>query len=162
MGLLIVDKQTGRIHSHRVQAVGNVPPLTLETCFPPWERATIRERYEAYETSCNYSTQEARENLRVVAGQVYHKPTVTLKGQAEATEGEPYSLTIAVTDALPGEEFAEVRIEVGGVEQSIPLVDNQAVVPLIFELAGEYKVSVVDDRFRPVPAVTVEVLEVIE
>jgi hypothetical protein len=159
MGLLIVDKATGQIHSHRVPAIGNVPPLTFENCFPPWERDAVHERYVAYSTPYNYSTQEARDNLRVVAGQVCHKPTVTLKGQAQAKEGEPYLLTVVVIDTLPAEEFAEVRIEVAGVKQSIPLVDNQAEVPLVFELAGEYKIKIVDDRFRPVPPLTVLVLE---
>jgi hypothetical protein len=70
VGLLVVDKIMGKIYSHRVQAIGNVPPLTLENCFPPWERATIRERYEAYETPFNYSTQEAKDNLRIVAGRI--------------------------------------------------------------------------------------------
>jgi hypothetical protein len=161
MGLLIVDKSTGKIHSHRIPAIGNTPPLTLETCFPPLERATVRERYEAYETPFNYSTHEARENLRVVAGQVYHKPAAILKGEPEAKEGEPYSLAITIGDTLPGEEFTEIRIELEGVEQSIPLVDNQATVSLVFELAGQYHISLADDRFRPVPTMTVQVLEVV-
>lgn len=160
MGLLIVDKQTGQIHSHRVPAMGNVPPLTLENCFPPWERDTIHERYEAYETPYNYSTQEARDNLRVVAGQVCHKPTVTLKGQAEATEGEPYSLNISVVEVILDEEFAEIKLEIEKLEQFIPLTNNQAELSLVFEMAGKYSVRVVDNRFRPTPTMVIEVLEV--
>ena len=160
MGLLIVEKTTGKIHSHRIPAVGNVPPLTLENCFPPWERATVRERYEAYETPFSYSTQEAKDNLRVVAGQVHFKPTVSLQGQPEAKEGEEYVLTVTVSDTLPGEQFGTIEVEVAEVKQSIPLTDNQAEVPLVFELAGEYTIRVVDDRFRLVPPLTVVVREV--
>ena len=45
-------------------------------------------------------------------------------------------------------------------KQSIPLTDNKRKCPLVFELAGEYTIRVVDDRFRLVPPLTVVVREV--
>ena len=133
--------------------------LRYTEIFPPWERATIRERYEAYETPFNYSTQEAKDNLRIVAGQVHYKPRVILEGQSEVKEGEPYSLNISVVEVILDEEFAEIKLEIEKLEQFIPLTNNQAELSLVFEMAGKYSVRVVDNRFRPTPTMVIEVLE---
>ncbi len=94
----------------------------------------------------DYLTTKAKEQLRVV-----EKPTLNL-----IVNG--FEVSAIVTNTLIGETFDSITLQVDDVPINVPLTDNQGSITLEFTDPGTYTITCNDERFQPVPPVTLEVV----
>mgnify|MGYP001097838681 CR=1 FL=1 len=94
----------------------------------------------------DYLTTKAKEQLRIV-----EKPTLKL-----IVNG--FEVSVIVTNTLIGETFNSITLQVDDVPINVPLTDNQGSITLEFTDPGTYTITCNDERFQPVPPVTLEVV----
>lgn len=154
--VILYDQRTSEIVRSQVYPVGTVAAIDASLMLAASHIPENEWRY--YSTLVvdgKYLTNNARAMLRIVDGQAVGKPTLSISA---AFDSGRYTVTLAVGNTLRDEQYDSAIISVDGVELPIVLTDNVGTVTLEFTDPGTYTITCNDERFQPVPPVTLEVV----
>jgi len=99
-------------------------------------------------------TSQAKNELRIIDGQVFDKPKVSLElDKKEVEHKEEINVKVSLTDTLESDDFEAVEFNIGEQQVELDIGENE----LIFEDEGEYSITLTDNRFKPMTSVQVVV-----
>lgn len=100
------------------------------------------------------STKEAIERLRIVNGEIIHKPKLEItvdKQQVDISIESVFSITIDITETIESDNFSIVSMLINDVNFDIIVNNNTGTQSIELSDAGLYVITCSDNRFRSQP-----------